>query len=182
MRELSHHILDIVRNSVEAGAHRVDLVVTEEAAADRLTIVVRDDGRGMGAETLEHVTDPFYTTRTTRRVGLGLSLFEATCERCEGALTVASEPGTGTKVTATMRRSHIDRMPLGDMGALAQAVACADGDMRFVYSHTLDGLHFELDTEELRQELDDVPLTEPSVLTWVRAYVNEGLQEIGAGP
>jgi hypothetical protein len=180
MREVSLHILDVARNSVEAGAAVVDLEIIEDTAADLLRVTIRDDGPGMDAATVARATDPFYSTRTTRRIGMGLSLMKATCERCEGSLSVHSVPGQGTVVEATLKLSHLDRPPLGDMGAVIQALACEAGSVALRYAHEVDGRSFELDTAEIQQELDGVPICNAMVLQWLRRLVDEELQELGS--
>ena len=115
MLELALHVLDILQNAVEAGATHVDLAVLEDEPSDRLTITVIDDGRGMDEETTRRVLDPFYTTRTTRHVGLGLPLYSAAAEGAGGGLTILSHPGEGTTIEASFQLSHPDRQPLGDM-------------------------------------------------------------------
>ena len=125
MQELSLNILDIAENSVKAGASLITVAVCYRPAADRLTVTITDDGCGMDAETVRKVTDPFYTTRTTRRVGMGLPLWKMAAEMTGGAMTVESAPGVGTTVTAVFGLSHIDRLPLGD---LPQTMATLIGD------------------------------------------------------
>ena len=115
MRELSLNVLDIAQNSIAAGASLTEITVEEDTAADRVVIIVKDDGRGMTPEQVRRVSDPFYTTRTTRKVGMGIPLFRMAAEMAGGGLTIDSTPGVGTTVTASFVRSHIDRMPLGDM-------------------------------------------------------------------
>ena len=115
MRELSLNILDIAQNSITAGATLIAIRVAEDTAADRLTIAVQDDGKGMTAEQVARVMDPFYTTRTTRKVGMGIPLFRMAAQQTGGDLSIDSTPGAGTTVTATFGLSHIDRMPLGNM-------------------------------------------------------------------
>jgi len=121
MRELSLHVLDVVENAIEAGARRIDLVLIEDLDADRLTVIVADDGRGMDAEAVWRVRDPFFTTRSTRHVGLGIPMLAAAAERCAGNLSVDSHPGQGTTIQAKFQHSHIDRAPLGD---LSSTVTC----------------------------------------------------------
>jgi anti-sigma regulatory factor (Ser/Thr protein kinase) len=134
MRELSLHILDILQNSVEAGATRVELTIDEDLAADRLTITIEDNGRGIPPEKLPALFDPFYTTRSTRHVGLGLPLLKAAAERCNGDVTVASEVGAGTTLTAAFQHSHLDRAPLGDLtGTLLTFVLGGACDLRYVH-------------------------------------------------
>jgi len=130
MRELSLHILDALENSLEAGATAIELTIEEDMRADRLTIAVRDNGRGMSKAQLDRVFDPFFTTRTTRHVGLGVPLFKAAAQRCNGDLTVTSQPGEGTTLQAIFQHSHIDRAPLGDIqGTLLAVILAAASDV-----------------------------------------------------
>ncbi len=181
MRELSLHILDIVQNSIEAGATLVELTIEEDPAADWLTITVQDNGHGMDEEQLARVFDPFFTTRDTRRIGLGLPLFKAAAERCNGDLTITSQPGKGTRVQATFQRSHIDRAPLGDMSlTLAPLIVAAKCDLH--YRHQVGGENFEFNTVTLKRELGDVPLAHPYVYQWLREFIAAGEEQIAAPP
>jgi len=189
MRELSLHILDAVQNSLEAGATLVALVIDEDLPADQLTITVRDNGRGMDEATLARVRDPFYTTRTTRKVGLGIPLFQAAAERCGGGLTIASQVGRGTTLQATFQHSHIDRAPLGDItGSLLSIILGGTCDVHYVHRVRTgkqddkaigdqggdDLREFEFSTAELKAELGDVPLSHPAVREWLRQFIAEG--------
>lgn len=178
MREIALHLLDVARNSVEAGATRLLVTVLEDEAADRLVLEIVDNGRGMDEAALGRATDPFYSTRTTRRVGLGLPLLRATCERCGGGLQVQSEPGRGTHLTATLQLRHWDRPPLGDLGAVVQALACEAERVHLVYRHRVGSQWFTIDTNELQYELDDVHLRDPIVLAWLARHVNEQLARL----
>jgi len=180
MREVSLHILDLARNSIEAGASSVRVTVVESAAEDRLTVQIEDDGRGMDAEMLERASDPFFTTRTTRRQGMGLSLFRAVCERCEGSMTLESEPGGGTRVSGWMRLSHLDRPPLGDVGAVVQGLACEWPRVRVCYEHRVGDRRFAVDLVELQDELGDVPVSSPVVLSWLADHVREQVACLGS--
>lgn len=179
MRELSQHITDLVENSTRAGARRVVVEVEERVAADELVIRVADDGSGMAPERVERVTDPFYTSRTCRRVGLGLPLLSAATQRCEGSLEIASAPGHGTTVTARFRRGHIDRPPLGDLTSTLLSAIVGHPEVDFCYRHTLNGGSFEVDGAAIKRELEGVPLSHPSVLRWLERYFSEGLAEAG---
>ena len=178
MRELSLHILDVVENAIEAHADHVDLQITEDTDADLLRIAVIDDGGGMEAAAVQRVRDPFYTTRKTRHVGLGIPLFAAAAERCAGALAIASTPGVGTTIEATFQHSHIDRAPLGDLTGTLVCILMSDRtfDLHFRHTRISRGAEhtFELDTVEIRQALGDVPLTYPAVRDWLRAHIAEG--------
>ncbi len=179
MKELALHILDVARNSVEAGATELTLTLIEDYEADRLDMIFEDNGRGMNADDLRQATDAFFTTRTTRKVGLGLAMLRATCERCDGGLEISSEPGRGTTVRSWLRLGNIDRPPLGDLGAVVQALAC-ESALALRYRHQVSDAFFELDTRELQQELGDVALTSPPVLAWLRGHVNDRLRDLGS--
>ncbi|NPV47650.1 MAG: ATP-binding protein [Armatimonadetes bacterium] len=181
MRELALHFLDLLRNSVEAGARIVELDVAEETASGLLRFELRDDGRGMDETTLARATDPFFTSRTTRRVGMGLALMRACCERCGGELSVASQPGQGTVVTGHLLVSHLDCPPLGDMGAVAQSMACEADAVEFVYRHRVDRKVFSLDTRRIKAKLGMHTLGAAEVLSWIREHVNEELRRLHRG-
>jgi anti-sigma regulatory factor (Ser/Thr protein kinase) len=178
MRELALHILDVVENALEADARHVDLIVIEDQIADRLAITVRDDGRGMDAESVRKARDPFYTTRTTRHVGLGIPLLDAAAERCAGGLEIQSSPGKGTTLTATFQYSHIDRAPLGDMPGTLMGILLRESAFDLSYTHRIRSssgeFTFELDTLEIKQQLGDVPLTYPAVRRWLGEYIAQG--------
>ncbi len=173
MRELSMHILDVMENAVEAEADRVTLTIDEDLARDRLTIRVEDNGRGMSEGQLARVADPFYTTRQTRHVGLGIPLFKAAAERCNGHLVIESEEGEGTRLVAVFQHSHIDRAPLGNVADTLMAIILSGAcDVR--YTHRIDERSFEFDTMEIRDVLEDVPLGHPTVRNWMREAIVEG--------
>jgi hypothetical protein len=173
MRELSLHILDILQNSIEAGATLVELTIEENLRTDRLTITVDDDGRGMSEAQAARIFDPFYTTRKTRHVGLGLPLFKAAAERCNGNLTVASQLGKGATVRATFQHSHIDRAPLGDVtGTLMSVILANECDLHYI--HRADGKEFEFHTASIKAELGEIPLSHPEVRQWLQKFIAEG--------
>jgi hypothetical protein len=173
MRELSLHILDILQNSIEAGATLVELTIEENLRTDRLTITVDDDGRGMSEAQAARIFDPFYTTRKTRHVGLGLPLFKAAAERCNGDLTVASQLDKGTTVRATFQHSHIDRAPLGDVtGTLMSVILANECDLHYI--HRADGKEFEFHTASIKAELGEIPLSHPEVRQWLQKFIAEG--------
>lgn len=170
MRELSLHILDVVENGITAGADRIEIRVEESLTTDRLKITVRDNGPGMPPEKASNPENPFITSRTTRRVGLGLSLLAAAARRCEGDLTVTAEAGRGTEVAAVFRHSHIDRAPLGDVAATLAMLILGNPHIDFAYAHTVDGNEFSLDTRELAEGGADFsdPGTVRQVEEWIR--------------
>lgn len=174
MRELSLHVLDILENAVEAGATRIELLIDENTETDQMRIEVADNGRGMTKEMAKAVLDPFVTTRKTRHVGLGLPLLAAAARRCAGDLTIHSELGKGTRITATFRHSHVDRAPLGDVATALMAILLSGRPVDVKFAHIVDGEEFQFDSAEVRRELEDVPLTHPMVRPWLLQTLNEG--------
>ena len=178
MRELSQHVLDLIENSQEAGASSIQLDIIENARLNLLRIRIVDDGRGMDQETLAKVVDPFFTTRTTRRVGLGIPLLKAAAERCGGGFVIESVVGGGTLVEATFELDHIDRAPLGDMVSTLMGALLSDRCRDLRYTHQVNAEQFIFDTREIREILGDVPLSQPQVRQWVHGYIREGIESL----
>lgn len=173
MKEISLHLLDVAKNSVTAGAEHIDLVLEEDG--DYLcNLSILDDGCGMSAEFLAQVTDPFTTTRTTRKVGMGLPLLRMMAEQTGGTLEIESEVGVGTVVTVRFHADHIDCPPLGDMPSTVALLIQGAPEVEWTYRHTTPKGSFTLDTRELRAVLGpDVPLSEPDVTLWIQEYLQE---------
>ena len=178
MRELSLHILDIVENGIAADADIIRIQVEESRTADLLSIKITDNGRGIPVEKLNKLTDPFVTSRTTRRVGLGLSLLAAATKRCDGKLGVAAGTDGGTEVAATFRYSHIDRAPMGDMAATMVTLLMGNPQIDFVYTHVIDGAEFILDTRDLKKKLGDHSLEDPMVVHRLGESIRTSLQQL----
>ncbi len=172
LRELALHVLDLAENSLTAGASLVTIEVVEDIIADRLTIRVTDNGHGMDAETAANVVDPFFTTRTTRRVGLGLPFLKQSAEMCAGALTIDSRVGQGTTVTATFQHSHIDRMPLGDLAGTILILVVGYPQANFVFRHTVAEKSVQFDTRPIKAELGDLSLSEPDVIAYLKSQLS----------
>jgi hypothetical protein len=186
MREIALHLLDIAENSVAAEAHTITLAVCEDLHHDRLTASVTDDGKGMDAEMAAKVIDPFITSRTTRKVGLGIPLFKAAAEACNGGFSLHSELGKGTRIEVDFQHSHIDRMPLGDLASTLLTLVVAYPDIRWIFHYTavpgegVQPAEFTLDTQDILAELGDIPLTEPEVLTFLREMIECGITQAQA--
>ena len=180
MRELSLHILDIAQNSIKAEAEVLRIVVIEDFVQDLLTIKIKDDGCGMDEETLLKVVDPFYTSRTTRKVGLGIPMFKIAAEQCEGHFEIKSSLGNGTEIIATFRYKHIDRMPLGNMAETIVTIVNVCDTMDLIYTHEVQGKTFTLNTKEIKKLLEGISITNIEVITWLKSYIEEGLNEINA--
>lgn len=178
MRELSLHLLDIAENGVSAGAQNITITIAEDLRADRLQLAVEDDGRGMDAAMVEQVTNPFITTRTTRKVGLGIPLLKLAAEMCNGSLNVESTPNVGTIVTVDFQRSHIDRMPLGDVAGTMLSLLIGWPQVHWVLRYRVDGDEFVFDDAPIKEELGDLPLSDPEVIKFLRGALREGIADV----
>ena len=181
MRELSLNVMDVAQNSVRAEATLVRISVTESDKDDRLTIEIADDGCGMTQEQVQQVIDPFFTTRTTRKVGLGVPLFKLSAEQTGGSFDIQSEKGVGTTTTASYVKSHVDMTPLGDINSTVKILIQCNPQIDFVYTCATDNGSFTLDTRELREVLGDVSLDTPDVLLWIGDYLEENTKNIYGG-
>ncbi len=181
MKELSLNILDITYNSIKAKAETIEITVLESVSKNTVEIEIKDNGCGMSEEFLQKVTDPFVTTRTTRKVGLGIPLFKQSAEDTDGSFSIRSKVGEGTVVQASFRLDHLDRAPIGDMSGTMTSLIQANDQIRFIYRHATDNGTFVLDTDEFHAQLGDVPLSEPAVLNWIGEYINENLDAIQGG-
>jgi len=179
LRELSLHILDIAENSLDAGATLINISVSEERDGNLLVIAIEDNGRGIPERDLEKVMDPFFTTRTTRRVGLGLSLLRETSKRCGGAFSITSQEGNGTRVEATFRLDHIDLPPMGDVAGCISSIIMGHPEVDLVYVHRVNGTEFRFDTREIKQGLEGVAINEPRVLKYLDGVIRESEEELG---
>ncbi len=180
VQDLSLHILDIVENSLAAGSRRVEIRVEEDMPADRMVIEIIDDGCGMDEERIRRALDPFFTTKTVRRVGLGLPLLEEACRMSNGEMRIESSPGKGTRVTATFQHSHIDRKPLGNMRDTLITLMAGHPQLDLLYEHRKEGKTFSLDTREIRADLGEIPLDAPQVVSALRTLIQSGLEELEA--
>lgn len=173
MRELSLNILDIAQNSIAAGASLIRIDVAEDTVKNELLISISDNGCGMTQEQVSNVLDPFYTTRTTRKVGMGIPLFRLAAEQTGGSLSIESEKGKGTTTSALFRTDSIDFTPLGDVTSTVVILISMNTDRDFIYTRSRDGESFLLDTAEMKEILGGVPLNEPEVVQWMKDYINE---------
>jgi anti-sigma regulatory factor (Ser/Thr protein kinase) len=178
MKELSLHILDIMENSVSGGATRIEVNITINDDNERLTIQVIDNGRGMDNETLANVTDPFFTTRTTRKVGMGISLLKQQAEQTFGEFTIKSEVGKGTEVKASFGLNNIDRQPLGDAAGVIVNIAASYSDIDFVMNiGTAEG-NFHFSSHDAREILDGMPMNSPEVMLWLKELIQTNMTDL----
>jgi len=178
MKDLSLHILDIVQNSIRAKANLIRIEIVERPDEDQLIITIADNGAGMSAEQMKLAIDPFYTSRTIRKVGLGLSLLKQNAEMTNGSFHIESEPGTGTKVTAVFGMNHLDRPIMGDLVGTLLLLICSSEETNYVFKHQTPSGEFELDTRAIRQVLENVPITHPDVRSFLKEMLYENLEQI----
>ena len=180
MNELSLYILDLTQNSVAAKAKNIRITVEILPKEDRIVVIIEDDGCGMDEELLKRVTSPFATTRTTRKVGLGIPMIQQLCEMCEGTFSIESQKGVGTKLELTFKRSHVDLPPMGNLAeTMLSLINGSPEGIDFFFRYTYEESTFEFSTPEIRAVLgEDVALNTPDVLLWMREYIQEGMEEI----
>jgi hypothetical protein len=181
LKELSLHILDVAENGISAKANLIEIQVDEARKANQLTIVIADNGRGIPDDMITVVTNPFYTTRTTRRVGLGLSLLGDAANRCDGKMQIESAPGQGTRITAEFKYDHIDRAPIGDMVSTMTTLIMGNPDVDFKYGHQIDDKRFFLSTLELKKESGSHFISDPAVFTQLYQKLKDGLNQLKSG-
>lgn len=175
MKDLSMHVMDILQNSTRANATEIQLIVEENKNADTLTFTFIDNGCGMDEETLTKVLNPFFTTRTTRKVGLGLSLLKQNAEQTGGSLSIKSQKGVGTEVVAVFGLSNIDRPPMGDLAGTLILTVSAYPDIRFIFRYLAENIDYTFDTKEVNEILDGVSIQEPEVIQYLKEMVQENI-------
>ncbi len=178
LRELSLHILDIAENSVQAKANKIKVSVEEDSVSDRLRIVIKDNGKGMNPQSVAQVTNPFFTSRTTRKVGLGIPFLKEAAESCNGYLKIESAEGIGTTMEVEFQRSHIDRMPLGDLESTFLNLLVGYPDVHWIFRYKIEKKEFILDDGLIKKELVDIPLSDPTVLSYLRNLISDRMNEI----
>jgi len=178
MKELSLHILDIVQNSIRAKSDLIGIEITELPSDNQLIITITDNGKGMNKQELEQTVEPFYTSRTTRKVGLGLSLLRQNAEMTNGSFKIDSKHGEGTCVTAVFGFDHPDRPIVGDLTGTLLLLICSSDGMDYVFKHHTPVGDYQLDTREIRQIIGNVSISEPEIRTFLREMIKENLELI----
>ncbi len=181
MQDLAMHMLEILMNSIGAGAEKVVLSIRDSAADNRIDMRVEDNGCGMSEEMVRKVTDPFTTSRKTRKVGLGVAFMKGLTEQCGGSFDIKSVLGEGTVVSASVQRDHIDLPPMGDIGEMIMYAIQANENTDLELYYTTDNDRFVFSSSEVRQQLEGISLVEPDVLLWIKEYINEGITHAKEG-
>lgn len=178
MKELSYHVLDIANNSVRGKASEILVELNEDKQNNLLSILIKDNGIGIPDSILETIKDPFTTSRTMRRVGLGIPFLNDTCITCGGDLVIHSTVGEGTSVFATMELDNIDRPPIGNIASTMTTLISSEQEINVIYRHTINGEQFDISTQEIKEVLGDVPLNRIEVIMWLKEYILENMKEI----
>jgi hypothetical protein len=181
MKEISLHLLDIIQNSIAAGAGKITVALTVDSSSDKLVTAVIDNGTGMDEDFLERVINPFVTTRTTRKVGMGIPLFKASAEQAGGELKINSAKGIGTELEASFKISHIDRLPLGDISGTIRNLIASEPDIQYILILSNLKDEFLFDSLEIKEKLGEVPINEFAVLEWIHDYIDGGIKAIFGG-
>ncbi len=181
MPEISLNVLDVAENSIRANADLVKITVDIQESTDTLAITFEDNGCGMSEEQIAKVEDPFFTTRTTRKVGLGIPFFKMAAESTGGSFSISSTPGLGTVTKAVFGLSHIDRMPLGDITGTIHTLITFNTQTDFIYTYIFNDKSFVLDTREFKEVLGGIPLDTPDVSAYIKEYLKENKDETDGG-
>lgn len=178
MKDLSYHVLDIANNSVRGKAKNIWITINEAVTQDVLSIEIKDDGVGIPPQILKDIKNPYTTSRTMRKVGLGIPFLNDSCVFCEGQLQIQSQEGAGTTVRATMKYSHIDRPPLGNISSTVSTLISSESAITIWYHHIYEQRSFQVNTAELREILGDMPLSTPAVIVWLKQYIKENIEQL----
>jgi hypothetical protein len=178
VEDICFHLVDLVQNSVAAGAGNIRLNIVESKNQDTLTLEVADDGRGMDNQTLEKVQDPFFTTKTFKKVGLGIPLLKATAQICLGDFNIHSDVGRGTAVKASMQRSHLDCPPLGNLEETLLSLLVSLDKVNLQFFYRSDRGEFSISSEDIRQQVGELHFSHPEVYHFLKEYIHAGLEHI----
>ena len=176
MEDLSLHILDIAENSVAASANKIEIRISEDKKKDLLSVEVIDNGTGMDEETRKKALDPFYTTKTVRRFGFGLSLLSEAAKAANGHFSIQSEKGEGTRIKADFHYSHIDRKPLGDMGQTIITIVIGNPEIDLIYLHKKNSHKYSLDTRKIKAQLKEAPINSPAGIRMIREDLKKDIK------
>lgn len=176
MQDCAMQILEIVMNSIHANSRFIEVHVTDSINSNLLEFIIIDDGKGMDEETCKNVTDPFVTSRSSRKIGMGLPFMKGLTEQCNGHFEISSKIGVGTKVVASVQRDHWDTPTLGDLGEMMMFAIQANEDIDYLFSYQTDTQKFVFDTKEVKNTIDGMSLLEPDILLWIKEYINQSIQ------
>ncbi len=178
MKDIALHIMDIAQNSVRARATEIGITIEESMSENILSVTITDNGSGMSEEVVKKAVDPFYTSRTTRKVGMGLPLLKMNAEMSGGGLEIFSEPGKGTEVKATFMHDHIDRPPMGDLGGTIALLMTGNPAIDFFFRYSYEEKEWDLSTPDLKDALGETPVNDLKVVKYLKEMINENINEL----
>ena len=178
MKELSYHILDIANNSIRANATQLSIHIEENTKENLLVIYISDNGKGIPDNIFKDIKNPFTTSRTTRKVGLGIPLLNDTCVNCNGNLRINTKLGEGTELKASMELNHIDRPPMGNLVSTIRTLFVSHEDINIEFIYVVNSNTFTLSTKMLKEILGDLPLNTPEISQWIREYLKDNINEL----
>ncbi|HAX73093.1 MAG TPA: ATP-binding protein [Firmicutes bacterium] len=174
MHDISLYILDLVMNSIEAEATLIEVLIKEDTEADTLTLLIKDNGKGISPDVIKKVSDPFFTTRKTRKVGFGIPFFKLMIEQCDGVFSLDSEVLAGTEIKGMLTLSHIDRPPFGDIHETIRTLIQMEPSIDFIYKHIFNHSVYFFDTRVIKAMINEIPINQPEIMAWIRNELNEG--------
>jgi anti-sigma regulatory factor (Ser/Thr protein kinase) len=177
MEDLAMHILEILMNSIKAGASLITLKIKDSFNDDVIAFTIEDNGKGMDEEMVKKAADPFTTSRTTRRIGMGLAFMKGLAETCGGEFNILSTPGKGTIVSASVQKLNIDTPELGNIGEMMMESVQSNEAIDYVLDYSTDYGQFVFDSRIIKEELAGVSLLEPEILIWIKEYINQGIEQ-----
>ena len=180
MTDLSLHILDLAHNAFAAQATQVEITIVENSKTSEMVITIEDNGSGIEESKINHIKNPFFTSRTTRKIGLGVPLFVQTCEQTEGYATIKSKPGIKTEITGKLYTNHIDAIPLGEMEETVFLLMAYSPKVNIIYKHRYNSKEFIVSTKQLFDEIE-VSLTNYEIVKWIKEYIRENICQIRGG-
>ena len=173
MRDLSYHLLDLAMNAIRAKGTQIDIEIDEQVTQNKLFITLRDNGIGMDEQMLNQISDPFFTTRTTRKVGLGIPLFKSMVERCDGELFITSHVSQGTTLSCYLTLDHLDRVPFGQIHETLVTLIEMEPQLNYHYVHRVNDEEYYFDTCEIKRILGDVWINHPDIMKWIKTELKE---------
>ncbi len=179
--EISLHILDIIQNSIKAGANFIEVKIAVHTDAKRIKVEVNDNGCGMSGEQLAACQNPFFTSRTTRKVGLGIPFLKQSAECTNGSFSISSTKGIGTRILAEYHMDHIDCIPIGDINATIYSLVIMNEKLDFYYQYQVDARQFVLDTRTIREMIGDIPINSIEISSFIREFLDENKKEVDQG-
>ena len=178
MKDISLHLLDIIRNSVKSGADRIGITIKDERKKNRFVMQISDNGSGIPEDMMSKVTDPFCTTSANKKTGLGLPLLKQNAEQTGGRLMISSNIKKGTTVKAVFHPDHIDMIPHGDIAATLRVIIASEPDINFKYTHFINEKGFEINTALIRKAIGGVSINSPEVLDYITDYIENNIKDI----